>query len=121
MRNCAPSYFDAGELLFYSIMSGDRKMTEAMKKMGAVLSEKRVNTLTKGGQRLKYREFCTILDNIEDGELADILRNVANEMGDNKLYYPKFFDEIYAFKRMKENKFFEPEVFKTVLEVKVRA
>ena len=116
MRNCAPSYFDAGELLFYSIMSGDRKMTHAMKKMGAVLSEKRIAALIHGGQRLKYREFCTILDNIEDGELADILRNVTAELGGKKLYFSNVVFKINWDSECGRRRLFDPVIFRAILD-----
>ena len=116
-QNCDPSFFDASELLFYSIMSGDKQMTEAMKKMGIVLSEKRVTALIHGGQRLKYREFCTILENTEDKDLADILRNVTAELGGKKLYY--YTKDVFRINWDSERgrrRLFDPVIFRAILD-----
>lgn len=107
---------DPGELLFYSIMSNSKKITEVLKNLGAKFSEKRTTMLTESGRSFEWQEFCNMADNIGDDEYLEIMRNIIAEIGGKKLHYT---DSIYwgnynAYRN--QFRLYKPEIFRFILE-----
>lgn len=107
---------DPGELLFYSIMSNSKKITEVLKNLGAKFSEKRTTMLTESGRSFEWQEFCNMADNIGDDEYLEIMRNIIAEIGGKKLHYT---DSIYwgnynAYRN--QFRLYKPEFFRFILE-----
>lgn len=107
---------DPGELLFYSIMSNSKKITEVLKNLGANFSEKRTTMLTESGRSFEWQEFCNMADNIGDDEYLEIMRNIIAEIGGKKLHYT---DSIYwgnynAYRN--QFRLYKPEIFRFILE-----
>lgn len=107
---------DPGELLFYSIMSNSKKITEVLKNLGAKFSEKRTTMLTESGRSFEWQEFCNMADNIGDDEYLEIMRNIIAEIGGKKLHYT---DSIYwgnynAYRN--QLRLYKPEIFRFILE-----
>lgn len=107
---------DAGELLFYSIISGSREITAVLKELGAKFSEKRIVSLTEGGRSFEWQEYCQMLDNLGDAEYIDAVKSIIGEVGGKPLHYT---DSIYWGNYnpyRKQFRLFKPDFFKFILE-----
>ena len=107
---------DPGELLFYSIMSNSKKITEVLKNFGAKFSEKRILGLTENGKSLEWMEFCSMTDNLEDEEFLDVLRNIVEEVGGRTLHFTEsiYWGNCNAYR--KQFRLYKPEIFRFILE-----
>ncbi len=103
--------FDAGELLFYSIMSSTKEITAVLKELGAALSEERITALTESGRSFEWQEYCRMTGRLSDEEFFEVMRGLIAEVGGKKLYYTdSLFWENYNPYR-KQFRFFKPEFF----------
>ena len=122
MQNVNIDCFDPGELLFYSIMGGDKNMTAALREMGVTFSEKRITALTGGRKVFERTEFLRLFNDIlYDGKSSDfteILRNIVKEIGEKKLRFSKelFFWNFDSDPRIYWIKYFDPEIFGLIME-----
>lgn len=117
-ENSGRVQIDPGELLFYSIMSNSKKITAALKEIGAKFSEKRITMLTESGRSFEWQEFCDMADSIGDNEYIEIMRNIIAEIGGKKLHYT---DSVYwgnynPYRSRPLSRLFKPEIFRFILE-----
>ncbi|GEM_PF-1398857 len=108
--------FDAGELLFYSIISGSQKITAALKELGAKFTENRIAVLTEGGRSFDWQEYCTILDTLGDDEFLDVMGSIVEEVGGKTLHYTESVYWANYNPHRKRFRLFKPEFFKFILE-----
>lgn len=102
-KNAEKTGFDPGELLYYLIITGDRKMVSVLKQNGITLSEnKRKMLVEKGGA------FLSIPGS--DKELMKIISALRSEVGGEKLHITSSMQFIV------ENRFSNPELFNFFLE-----
>lgn len=107
---------DTGELLYYAIMSGSKRITKVLKELGAKFSEKRITMITTDGRSFEWQEFCNMLDCLGDAEYLEIVGSIAREIGGKTLHYT---DSVYwgnynAYH--KQFRLYKPEFFKFILE-----
>lgn len=104
---------DTGELLFYSIMSGTKIITEVLRNLGAKFSEKRIEALTVtdvdtvSRRGFEWNEFCYMSDELKDENFIEVMKNIREEVGHKTLRYTNSFfhgrDGLY-----------KPDIFKFV-------
>lgn len=107
---------DAGELLFYSIMSGSKKITDVLKQLGARFSEKRIAMLTESGRSFEWMEFCQMMDNLDDGVFIETIRDIVEGVGGKTLHFTEsvYWSNYNPYR--KQFRLFEPDIFKFILE-----
>lgn len=107
---------DAGELLFYSIISGTTKITALLKELGAKFSEKRIAALTEGGRSFEWQEYCSMLDNLADEKYIDTIKSIIEEVGGKTLHYTEsiYWGNYNPYR--KQFRLYRPDFFKFILE-----
>ena len=107
---------DAGELLFYSIMSGSKKITDVLKQLGARFSEKRIAMLTESGRSFEWMEFCQMMDNLDDGVFIETIRDIVEGVGGKTLHFTEsvYWSNYNPYR--KQFRLFRPDIFKFILE-----
>lgn len=107
---------DAGELLFYSIMSGSKKITDVLKQLGARFSEKRIAMLTESGRSFEWMEFCQMMENLDDGVFIETIRDIVEGVGGKTLHFTEsvYWSNYNPYR--KQFRLFEPDIFKFILE-----
>lgn len=106
---------DAGELLFYSIISGTTKITALLKELGAKFSEKRIAALTEGGRSFEWQEYCSMLDNLADEKYIDTINSIIEEVGGKTLHYTEsiYWGNYNPYR--KQFRLYRPDFFKFIL------
>lgn len=115
-ENRARVELDAGELLFYSIISSSQKITAVLRELGAKFSEKRITGLTEDGKSYEWMEFCQIIADLGDDEFLEVMQNIITEVGGKTLHYT---DSIYwanCNPYRKQFRLFRPDIFKFIIE-----
>lgn len=84
--------FDEGELLFYSYFSGDKEITDHLKKNGTAISEEWVRIITEGGgkderTKEKWFDYCSLTEQLSDENYLPCMSAVVSEIGERKLYF----------------------------------
>lgn len=107
---------DAGELLFYSIMSGSKKITDVLKQLGAGFSEKRIAMLTESGRSFEWMEFCQMMENLDDGVFIETIRDIVEGVGGKTLHFTEsvYWSNYNPYR--KQFRLFRPDIFKFILE-----
>lgn len=107
---------DAGELLFYSIMSGSKKITDVLKQLGARFSEKRIAMLTESGRSFEWMEFCQMMENLDDGVFIETIRDIVEGVGGKTLHFTEsvYWSNYNPYR--KQFRLFRPDIFKFILE-----
>lgn len=107
---------DAGELLFYSIISGTTKITALLKELGAKFSEKRIAALAEGGRSFEWQEYCSMLDNLADEKYIDTIKSIIEEVGGKTLHYTEsiYWGNYNPYR--KQFRLYRPDFFKFILE-----
>lgn len=107
---------DAGELLFYSIMSGSKKITDVLKQLGAGFSEKRIAMLTESGRSFEWMEFCQMMENLDDGVFIETIRDIVEGVGGKTLHFTEsvYWSNYNPYR--KQFRLFKPDIFKFILE-----
>lgn len=72
---------DAGELLYYAIMSDSKRIIKVLQKLGVTLTERRIINITENGRSFEWYEFCNMLDTLGDQEYMRIVGSLSNEIG----------------------------------------
>lgn len=111
--------FEPSDALYYSILADDEKMYDELKKLGAVLSEKHIDALTvpaKTKPNLSYEwlAFTWCFRTAEENRLAEVLRKIIKEVGEDKLLC--YDDAIYYHMNDRRHLFYDGEVFSLILE-----
>lgn len=107
---------DAGELLYYAIMSGSKRIIKVLKEFGVRFSEQRITAITEDGRSYEWGEFCNMLNTLGDGEYLEVVGSVAGELGGKTLHYT---DSVYWGNfnpYQKQFRMFRPEFFLFILE-----
>ena len=116
-QNAESAGFDSGELLYYSILTKNFDMANALKRAGAALPEKYVRLLSEGargvpdGTNLWY-EYCMVLGNPHNEGVIKQLGFFREALGDKTL---NFTDTIYA--SIGSQNFYDPELFGFFLSI----
>ncbi len=106
---------EPGELLFYSIMSGSKKITAVLREHGAKFSEKRVTGLTEDGRSVEWMEFASMLDLLGDEEYVEVVKQLHTELDGKPLHYTNnIYWGNYGYHRI--FRMFKPEFFRIILE-----
>lgn len=108
---------EPGELLFYSIISGSKKITRVLKEMGVTFTEERITQLTESGRSFEWMEFCNIQGGYNnDGELLEVLSELSKELGGKKFHYTDsiYWENYNPYRKV--FRMFKPEFFMFVLE-----
>ncbi len=114
-ENCEKVCFDAGELLYYAIMSGNKLITAVLKKSGVKFSEKRITALTEDGRSFEWGEFCNMSDTLGDAEYLEVVGSIVGELGGKTLHYT---DSVYWANYnpyQKKFRLYKPEFFRFIL------
>ena len=111
-ENRESAAFDAGELLYYSIMSGAKPITETLKKLGVKFSERRIKLLTDS----TYNEFFHMSGAVKDDDFIEVMQNIIAEIGDKKLRYAEYFYHMNYSEYTKQTRFYRPDIFKFIVE-----
>lgn len=116
-QNAERAGFDSGELLYYSILTKNYDMADALKKAGAVLSEKYIKLLSEGGRGVEdgaylWYQYCMILGNPHGDDIIKMLGYFRSVLGDKTLH---FTETIYA--SISSRVFYEPELFGFFLSI----
>ncbi|MDE6622536.1 MAG: leucine-rich repeat domain-containing protein, partial [Lachnospiraceae bacterium] len=107
---------DAGELLYYAIMSGSKRIARTLKAFGVTFSERRVTEITENGRSFEWQEFCSMSDSLGDGEYLETLGGIVGELGGKRLHYT---DSVYWGNYSvyhKRFRLYKPEIFRFILE-----
>lgn len=115
-ENCEQVCFDAGELLYYAIMSGCKRIISVLKESGAKFSEQRITALTEKGRSTAWQEFCNMSDSLGDGEYMDVIRSIFEETGGRRFHYT---EAVYLgnYNEYREQfRLYKPEFFRFILE-----
>ncbi len=107
---------DAGELLYYAIMSGSKRITRVLKEFGVKFTEHRIKEITENGLSYEWQEFCSMLGHLGDEEVFEVVDTIVREIGGKSLYYT---DSVYwgnYSTYQKQFRFYKPEFFRLILE-----
>ncbi|MCM1167595.1 MAG: leucine-rich repeat domain-containing protein [Ruminococcus sp.] len=106
---------DAGELLFYSIISNTKEVTAALRESGAAFSEGRIAALTEKGRSYEWLEFCNMMGGMDDDEFLEIMRNIVEEVGGKTLHYTGsvYWENCNPYRE--RFRFFRPDIFRFIL------
>lgn len=107
---------DAGELLYYAIMSGSKRIIKVLKEFGVKFSEQRITAITEDGRSYEWGEFCNMLNTLGDEAYLEVVGSVAMELGGRMLHYT---DSVYWGNfnpYQKQFRMFKPEFFLFILE-----
>ncbi len=109
-------WFDPEQLLFYSILNGADKMTDALKKLGVKFSEKRVKVLTENANSFIWQEFSNIEARLSYEEYFPVMTRLIEELDGKTLHYTDgILDNNYN-KYRKQYRLFDPKFFAFFLE-----
>lgn len=113
--------FNPGELLFYSIMSNNQKITAMLRKMGVKFSNERIYGFTKYPGFTMWNIFIGMLMTLDDDVIVDVIRDIIKEIGGKRIYcgykiHEKNFDPDFSPYGRMRNRFFKPEFFSVFLE-----
>ncbi len=78
--------FDPGELLYYAILFGDKRMTEELEKRGAEFSDYRKKMLTDKGERKDLYIWTGLLENLSEKNFVPVLSQITKRLDGNKLH-----------------------------------
>lgn len=107
---------DAGELLFYAIVSDSRRIVKFLKESGVTFSEKRITGITSNGRSWEWLEFCSMLENLGDKEYIEVVSAIVKETGGKKLHYTESVYWGNYNKFHKQYRLYRPDFFKFILE-----
>ncbi len=116
-KNAESSGFDSGEVLFYAILTKNYDMADALKKAGAVLSEKYIKLLSEGPKGVEngtylWYQYCMIIGDPHGSDNVKMLGYFRSVLGDKTLH---FTETIYA--SISSRVFYEPELFGFFLSI----
>jgi len=106
---------DAGELLYYAIMSNSKRVLKILKAYNVKLSEQRITMIAENGRSFEWMEFCSMQEYINDAEYIEILGNLAEEMNGRTFHYT---DSIYwgnYNSYRKQFRLYNPDIFRFIL------
>ncbi len=78
--------FDPGELLYYAILFGDKRMTEELEKRGAEFSDYRKKMLTDKGERKDLYIWTGLLENLSEKNFVPVLSQITKRLDGVKLH-----------------------------------
>ena len=78
--------FDPGELLYYAILFGDKRMTEELEKRGAEFSDNRKKMLTDKGERKDLYIWTGLLENLSEKNFVPVLSQITKRLDGVKLH-----------------------------------
>lgn len=107
---------DIDELLYYSIISGSKKITTVLKEYGAKISEVRTRELTDTGRGFQWTEFCYMTDELGEKEFIENIGNLVKELNGKTLRYS---DSIFWGNynpNYKVTRLYNPKFFKFILD-----
>ena len=107
---------DAGELLYYAIMSDSKRIIKVLQKLGVTLTERRIINITENGRSFEWYEFCNMLDTLGDQEYMLIVGSLSNEIGGKPFH---FTDSIYwgnCNEYYKQYRLYKPKFFQFILD-----
>jgi len=105
------------ELLFYSILNGAKKMTDALKKLGVKFSEKCVKALTESANSFLWQEFANIEANLSYNEYFPVMTRLVEELDGKTLHFTNaIFENNYSPHR-KQYRLYDPKFFAFFLEL----
>ncbi len=107
---------DAGELLYYALMSGSKKIAGVLKTLGAGFSDQRIEAITENGRSYEWMEFCTMSDSLKDEEYIEVLSAVAAELGGKRFHYTEsvYWGNYSTY--YDRDRLYKPEIFRFILE-----
>ncbi len=106
---------DVGELLYYAIMSGSRRIVKILKEYGVKLSEQRITMITENGRSFEWQEFALMLDYLGNKEYVEAVGDIVRELNGKTLHYT---DSIYWGNYntyRKQFRLYNPEFFRFIL------
>lgn len=106
---------DAGELLYYTIMSNTKQILKVLKEYGVKLSDQRITMIAENGRSFEWMEFSSMQEYIRDAEYIEILGNLAQEMDGRTFHYT---DSIYwqnYNSYRKQFRLYNPDIFQFIL------
>ena len=108
--------FDPDELLFYSIISDTPEITAVLKEYGAKFTEERITAMTENGRSTYWMDLCYMMMNINTAKFIPILSQVVEQLGGKPLHYTDmiYFDNYNSYRKV--YRFFDPPIFKFILE-----
>lgn len=108
-------FFDAGELLYYSIMSGTKPIAEALRNLGAKFSENRIEALTVTNvdtfvrRGYEWNEFCYMSNQLKDDNFIEVMENIREEVRHKTFRYTNSF--FYG-----KDSLYKPDIFKFIID-----
>lgn len=102
--------FDGGELLFFSILSGEEKITDHLKKHGFSISQKWVDIITNGNAGDRWLNYCWLVRQLPDEEFIPRFTAMISEIGECKLHITELFWQ------QNKDRFDDPRYLKFLLE-----
>ncbi len=78
---------DAGELLFYAIISNNTQIIRVLKEYGVTFSKNRIINMSENGRGYEWFEFCNMLDKLGDKEYMEIVDTITKELDGKRLHY----------------------------------
>lgn len=86
--------FYGDELLFFSILSGEEKITDLLKKHGAVIPQKWIDIITKGSGGDRWLNYCWLVRQISNEDFIPVMTSLVSEIcrdGERKLHITELF------------------------------
>ena len=102
--------FDGGELLFFSLLSGERKFTDLLKKHGFKIPQKWIDFITNGNSGDRWLNYCWLVRQLPDKEFIPRFRSIISEIGECKLHITELFWQ------QNKDRFNDPRSLKFLLE-----
>lgn len=112
---CEKVGLDAGELLYYAIMSNSKRILKILKEYDVKLSKQRITMIAENGRSFEWMEFSSMQEYINDAEYIEILGNLAKEMNGRTFHYT---DSIYwgnYNSYRKQFRLYNPDIFRFIL------
>lgn len=78
---------DAGELLYYAMMSGSKRIVRLLKEAGVKFTQQRIAELTENGRSYEWQEFCRMAGGLGDEAYLEALGSIVAELGGSRLHY----------------------------------
>lgn len=115
-ENSEKIHFEMGELLYFSILSSNPKITALLKERGVVFTEERIQALTESRKHYVWFQFIRMLGTLDNGIVAEVIRSVVKEVGGKRLRpYSKYRYLAYSLCD-REDQFFDPGIFTAFLD-----
>lgn len=107
---------DAGELLFYAIMSNSTQIIKVLKEYGVTFSKNRIINMSENGRGYEWFEFCNMLDKLGDKEYMEIVDTITKELDGKRLHYTNSIYWGNYNEYGKQYRLYKPEFFQFILD-----